>query len=312
MRLKDKKDILNMTFDNMKMREKRSEEIIKELINYNTEAEHREAEEAMKENKIEVGKNLHEISPKNNKRSRWQYVLGSLCALAVAALGITIWYNANIDGRYNNTDSAVQSDKEDTVYYSEKGDDKILSAAVIHGGSSDDMLYRVKHGNISMVLKPGYNYNLYSKQTEDGLELLAVGIRKEGNTFYYIYSRQLEGASDIVSETSRILDEIDDTAYLTPEFIEVNFTEGEKYEGERDAKVFELSIFCDYINDFIGDSKPLVSYTQQGIQGELPEGEFEYELLVNAEKEYVTCGVKDPTYMRLEGYFSYLNEEIGQ
>lgn len=326
MKMKDKKSILNMTFDSMNMSGKRSEEIIKELINYNTELEKKEEKRAM------ADKNLHEISPKNSKRGKWQYVLGALCVLAVAVSGVLIWQNTDINNKgnktvagsnvqgeeettkevlsENNTDSAGQTDKKDTVFYIEKGNDKILSSVIIPANSSKDLIYEVEQGNICMKVKKDYNYHLYSRQTDDGLEMMAVGVRKEGDTYYYVYSKQLKSSGDdTTAETRRTIDDTDD---MTPDFIEVSFTAGEKYIDSREELIDELSAFYDTVNEFINDREPEASYKQVDIEGELSEGRFEYEVLQEAEAAYITCGVVDPIDFRLEGYFNYVDGEIGK
>lgn len=322
MEIKDKKSILNMTFDSMNMSEKRSEEIIKELTDYNTELENKEEKKAMmKEKKIAADKNSHEISPKNNRRAKWQYALGGLCVVAAAVSGVLIWQNTDSGNKGNkitaganvyseeginrevsaesNTDYAADTAKEDTVYYVEKGDDKILSSAIIPSGSSEDLIYEVEQGNICMKVKKDYNYHLYSRQTDDGLEMMAVGVRKEGDTYYYVYSKQLKVSGD-------------DTADMTPDFIEVSFKAGEKYTDGREELIDELSAFYDTVNEFIDGREPEAAYEQVDIEGELPEGRFEYEILKEAERAYITCGIVDPIDFRLEGYFKYVDGEIGQ
>lgn len=259
-------------------------------------------------------------------------MLGALCVLAVAVSGVLIWQNTDINNKgnktvagsnvqgeeettkevlsENNTDSAGQTDKKDTVFYIEKGNDKILSSVIIPANSSKDLIYEVEQGNICMKVKKDYNYHLYSRQTDDGLEMMAVGVRKEGDTYYYVYSKQLKSSGDdTTAETRRTIDDTDD---MTPDFIEVSFTAGEKYIDSREELIDELSAFYDTVNEFINDREPEASYKQVDIEGELSEGRFEYEVLQEAEAAYITCGVVDPIDFRLEGYFNYVDGEIGK
>ena len=171
-----------------------------------------------------------------------------------------------------------------------------------------------------MKLKKDYNYNIYSRQTDKGLEMMAVGIRKEGNTYYYIYSKQLK-QRDIIEETGKISDETVPVeqgelngSSITPEFVEVIFIEGERYINSREQLLERLSSFYNTVNEFIDSScirEPQEKCKQNGIEGEL-DGEFEYKILQDAEKSYITCGIKDPIDSRLEMYFRYIDGEIGQ
>lgn len=343
MKLKDKKNILNMTFDNMNMSEGRSEEIMKELINYNIKLESREEKENMREKKISVGENLHEISPKNNKNGRWQYAIGIICVLAVAALGFFIWNNAAIKDSGNkivpgfnvqneettaneasadrNTDSANQTLDKDIVFFVETGKNEELTAIVIPSPSSKEPMYEIEHGNINMKLKKDYNYNIYSKETDKGLEMLAVGIRKEGDKYTYVYSKQLSTTGDdsmaetvkipedATAETGKLPDNVDISLEF-PSFTIVSFDAGEKYIGEREELIEELSLFYNTVNELIDGREPDGSYKQNDIEGELGKGVFEYEPLEKAEASYITCGVKDPIDSRLELYFMYIDGEI--
>ena len=343
MELKGKKNILNMTFDNMNMSEERSEEIMKELINYNIESEGREEKENMREKKISAGEKLHEISPKNNKNGRWQYVFGIICVFAVATLGFFIWNNAAIKDSGDkivagsnvqneettaneasadrNTDSANQTLNTDTVFFVETGKNEELSAVIIPNPASKDLIYEVEHGNISMKLKKDYNYNLYSKETDEGLEMLAVGVRKEGNTYYYVYSMQIiydaisgtfKTEDDAEAVTRKTMEDTDiDYSREMPYFVEVSFTEGEKYIDSRDELIDRLSSFYNTVNEFTEGREPDVAYKQNDIEGELGRGEFEYLILQEAEASYVTCGVKDSIASRLNGYFMYMDGKIG-
>lgn len=343
MKSKEEKNMLNITFDNMSMGEERSEEILRELINYNTELENKEEKGDMKEKKVAVGENLHEISPKNNKNNRWQYVLGSLCMVAVAAFVIFIWNNWGIDDRGgksapgsnvqreettagealadNKTDSADETNNRDTVFDMVTGDgQKITVKTSINEYEQNDSIYEIESGDIRMKLKRDYNYNLYSRQTNEGLKMLAVGVRKEGSTYYYIYSVQIKSSDDnIIEETGKIPDETTsetqgalDSSSITPEFVEVKFTEGESYIGDRDRLIDELSSFYNTVNEFIDGKEPQEKCKQNGIEGEINGSEFEYEILKNAEVSYVTCGVKDPIDFRFDSYFRYVDGEIGQ
>lgn len=351
--MKEKRDILKMTFDNMNMSEERSEEIKRELINYNIGLADKEEKEAMKERKIKVSENLHEISPENGKKNRWRYVLGSICVLAVAVFGIIIWHNTDFDNGEDKKEAGydVLSDgetrnqvadnngtiadekkseasqgeqsqninmKSDRVYYTEKGDDMMLSSAIIPTASSKFLIYEVEKGDINMRLAEGYNYNLYSRQTDNGLEMLAVGVRMEGDTYHYVYSKQLREDDDTVAETCEEPETVSGKTPVGqdyPDFMGVSFTAGEKYTGSREELISELSEFYNTVNEFIESrevEEPDVSYKQFGVEGELDEGIFEYKILQEAEAAYVTCGVKDPIDFRLEGYFEYLDGEIGQ
>ena len=375
MELKDKKNILNMTFDNMNMSEERSGQVMKELLNYNIKREDKEENKSMDERKDLPDKNLHEISPKNDRSSRWQYVFGSVLAAAVLALGIFIWNRGAADNRGNRyaagsnvlgeettakeAEKGSMADEDGTgddgaVFYIETGDDKRLQAVVIPSPSSKDIIYEVDYGDITMLLAKDYNYDIYSRRTEDGLEMLAVGVRKEGDTYTYVYSKQLKTSDDdadtetvktqeiqtkivysgdTIAETQKMPEDAtaqtvklpEDSTQTTqavidkvpdfPDFIGVSFTKGEKYTDRRDKVIEELSAFYDTVNEFIDGKEPEVSYKQEGIEGELFKGEFgefEYELLENVESTYVTCGMKDPIKFRLEGYFSYIDEEISQ
>lgn len=343
MRSKEEKNMLNITFDNMSMEKERSEEILRELVNYNTELENKEEKRNMKEKKIAVGENLHEISPKNNKNNRWQYVLGSLCIVAVAALGFYIWNNRGINdigGKSapgsnvqreettagevladNNTDSTEETYNRDTVFDMVTGDgQKIIVKTSVKDYEQDDPIYEIEAGDIRMMLKKDYNYNLYGRQTNEGLEMLAVGVRKEGGTYYYIYSIQTKPSdNNIIEETGKISDGTAsetqgalDGSSITPEFVEVKFTEGESYIGDRDRLIDELSSFYNTVNEFIDGKEPQEKCRQNGIEGEIDGNEFEYKILKEAETAYVTCGIKDPIDSRFDMYFRYLDREIGQ
>lgn len=342
MKWKEEKNMLNKTFDNMSMGEERSEEILRELINYNTELENKEEKRDMREKKVAVGENLHEISPKNNKNNRWQYVFGSLCIVAVAALGFFIWNNRginNIGGKSvpgsnvqreettagevladNNTDSAEETNNRDTVFDMVTGDgQKITVKTSVKDYEQNDPIYEIEAGDIRMLLKKDYNYNLYSRQTNEGLEMLAVGVRKEGSTYYYIYSMQIKPSDDnIIEETGKISDGTAsetqgalDGSSITPEFVEVKFTEGESYIGSRDRLIDELSSFYNTVNEFIDGKEPQEKCKQNGIEGEIDGSEFEYKILKEAEASYVTCGIKEPIDSRFDLYFRYVDGEIG-
>ena len=343
MKLKEKKDMLSITFDSMNMDEERSEEILKELVNYNTELENKEEKVNMKERRIKTGEGSHEISPKNNKNNRWQYVLGSLCVLAAASFGIFMWRGSYIDDKGGKTapgsnayveettagevsadkktDALEEADKNNAVFDIVTGDGQTISVKTdMNVSEQEELIYEFMAGDIKMKLKKDYNYNIYSRQTDNGLEMMAVGIRKEGNTYYYIYSKQLK-QRDIIEETGKISDETVPVeqgelngSSITPEFVEVIFIEGERYINSREQLLERLSSFYNTVNEFIDSScirEPQEKCKQNGIEGEL-DGEFEYKILQDAEKSYITCGIKDPIDSRLEMYFRYIDGEIGQ
>ena len=341
MKLKEKKDMLSITFDSMNMDEERSEEILKELVNYNTELENKEEKVNMKERRIKTGEGSHEISPKNSKNNRWQYVLGSLCVLATVSFGIFIWRGSYIDDKGgktvpgsnayveettagevsadNKTDATEDVNKNNAVFDIVTGDGQTISVKTdMNVYEQEELIYEFVAGDIKMKLKKDYNYNIYSRQTDKGLEMMAVGIRKEGNTYYYIYSKQLK-QRDIIEETGKIPDETVPAeqgelngSSITPEFVEVIFIEGERYINSREQLPERLASFYNTVNEFIDKREPQEKCKQNGIEGELGDSEFEYKVLQDAEKSYITCGINDPIDSRLEMYFRYIDGEIGQ
>ena len=315
---------------------------------------------------------LHEISPKNSNRGRfkWAPACVSVAAVAaIAAMGIFIWQgrqgdeNANkystgagsLVGEADSNEAAKNeigeignikendvedlSNKEDgsvvvpnTIYYTLKGETEVLSAPVVASVYSDSFLYEIKQGDISILVKSGYNYNIYKKETEDGLKVMAVGICREGDTYHYVYTEQLSYTQEgetFGADNEPVYNGVEAAAsgesssfegYGTPEFVKVSFAADEKYEENREEKIQELAAFYNDVNNFIGYREPEMSYKQVGIEGEstngmqesniegeLPEGSFEYAVIQEMEENKIGCGMIDPVEMKLELYFAEMD-----